>query len=936
MSANEKLEMEVRDRQNLKIQCEGWLKPPNVRAIHQSQVQAKLHGTCGWIWLNPTFKEWSEPSPSHASDRFLCISGTHGCGKSVLASSIVDDLQKRDQQTLFFSFSGTDTGRQSFDCFIRSFLWQLLQSTIDEKSLNIVRGLMLRGPPLVSELWTLFKAVAALVSAPVYCIIDGIDECCYPTETLLNHILELVSAHINFRAVLLGRPPLLQAATRVTSRTIEIDSDLIKQDIDAYIDAEIGKHEIFKLPQLRDTVVEVLKEKSEGMFLWVKLMIDDLCKSDTLAQVKERLRDLPRGLEKAYRLYFSRLVEQLDTYELALARSVFIFTITSRRPLEVEELRHAYATHCGDSALFEECLLVQPDRRILNVCGGLINITNDIVRPIHLSLKEYLTRPEDEWLRSNECEIMAFRVDLEASHGSLGSICVDYLTMCQYGSPLSDTDNFLELGVRYPFLKYASLYAASHLSRSGPLCSAIVYRIRDFLRSENCAPWIEYFGMLVLEEASVVMLYDEVERFISWLNKAEYEPELLGGEFLIRVNQELENRTRKFGEHDPRTEQWKLFLDLFLNDNLNADAGKDIVPESQSRTLQTVSSGPSSLSHILNALNSNSTLPLHRQVDMLLRLQSHLQYVRVLTDPLKMLFRIILQKAPIIPVYVLVAIGAFYFKMNKLEEALEVFRAGLAKVASQEIPIKFVITTWTGCILGQQKKYVEAEAIFWQTLKAKERLLGKEHKETLQSAYRLACLLSQQTKYQEAEAIHRRTLETRGRVLGKEHVDTLKSSYRLGCVLRLQGKYEEAEAIHRQTLTTRERVLGREHKDTLWSASELARVLRKQEKYKETEAIFRRVLEVEEKLLGKEHKDTLQSTFDVARALADQKKYGEAEVIFRRVLDAEERVLGKEHKRALWDRYSLALVLRKQGKREEAEAICSIDERLTLEENTPT
>src|SRR3979490_2401032 len=83
------------------------------------------------------------------------------------------------------------------------------------------------------------------------------------------------------------------------------------------------------------------------------------------------------------------------------------------------------------------------------------------------------------------------------------------------------------------------------------------------------------------------------------------------------------------------------------------------------------------------------------------RLHFHLRHVRVLTH-LKTLFRIILQKAAIIPTYLLVATGGFYSIIGKPEKALEAYRAALAKVVGQEIPIKFVILTNIGWVLQLQ------------------------------------------------------------------------------------------------------------------------------------------------------------------------------------------------------------------------------------------
>ena len=58
--------------------------------------------------------------------------------------------------------------------------------------------------------------------------------------------------------------------------------------------------------------------------------------------------------------------------------------------------------------------------------------------------------------------------------------------------------------------------------------------------------------------------------------------------------------------------------------------------------------------------------------------------------------------------------------------------------------------------------------------------------------------------------MYQQTLELREKVLGKEHPDTLTSMNNLA-VLSSQGKYEEAEEMHRQALELREKVLGHEH-----------------------------------------------------------------------------------------------------------------------------
>jgi hypothetical protein len=56
-------------------------------------------------------------------------------------------------------------------------------------------------------------------------------------------------------------------------------------------------------------------------------------------------------------------------------------------------------------------------------------------------------------------------------------------------------------------------------------------------------------------------------------------------------------------------------------------------------------------------------------------------------------------------------------------------------------------------------------------------------------------VLWDQRKYEEAEAMIRRALDGIEKLLGKEHPDTLTSVGNLASMLRCQGKYEEAETM---------------------------------------------------------------------------------------------------------------------------------------------
>jgi len=114
----------------------------------------------------------------------------------------------------------------------------------------------------------------------------------------------------------------------------------------------------------------------------------------------------------------------------------------------------------------------------------------------------------------------------------------------------------------------------------------------------------------------------------------------------------------------------------------------------------------------------------------------------------------------------------------------------------------------------------------------------------------LALVLRYRGKYDQAEEMNRRALEGREKVLGQDHPDTLNSVHDLASVLQYQGRYDQAEEMNRRALEGREKVPGQDHPDTLASASDLALTLQYQGKYEKAENINRTVLGREEKATG--------------------------------------------------------------------------------------
>ena len=78
----------------------------------------------------------------------------------------------------------------------------------------------------------------------------------------------------------------------------------------------------------------------------------------------------------------------------------------------------------------------------------------------------------------------------------------------------------------------------------------------------------------------------------------------------------------------------------------------------------------------------------------------------------------------------------------------------------------------------------------------------------------LASVLSSQSKYEEAEEIHGQALALRERVLGKEHPDTLTSVYCLVYLLHQKKRYKDAEVFYDRVYAGYRKTLGEKHPTT--------------------------------------------------------------------------------------------------------------------------
>ncbi|KAF3172445.1 hypothetical protein TWF751_005714 [Orbilia oligospora] len=928
---------------------------------------SSLPGTCQWIWDEPNFIQWTGQSPD--AKRLLFVQGISGCGKSVLATSIAGSFQEKEDRVLFFSLRGTDSDRRTLDSLFRTFICQLLENVSDEKASEYVEGLSRKISPGTPALFEDLLDLVKSIKETVYCIIDGVDECMDKDNNpdsglLINYAYQMVELP-NFHVALFGRPCALQNAIRPPlALNVEINFDLIKEDISLFTRSQVEGCTNLEDESLRNHVFKVLLDGSGGMFLWIELMCTELRKSITAAGIMDRLRNIPKGLEELYRDRFLGLLKKLDRQGLILARKVLEFIIASCRCMTIDELWYSIALDKETEFYLGEKLLIPLERTILDACADLVNITNGRVQLIHFSIQEFLTRPREEWSCGGDQKIeSSFRIEEEKAHLSLASVCIDYLSSGDYQFPIDEPGDASNQQSDYPFLEYSSQYAIFHSVRSGDaLRPELSTNFDIFVESQMFIPWVEYLSMILVEDSYLsALILDDIQDLGPWLENNDVNFEAYLEKLSTAFEQNLERRTQEANlartqedvnvatKANLRAERLQLMYDYIrvpISSELeeSTDVNLDFIAESSPTSRDT----SSAILQVINLIKSNTLAPLPAGLDLFLGLQTHLSRVKVLCDPLKLLFDTILGMAEKIPASVLMIIGNFYFDLEKFDQALKVYKAALSKkehvYGFQRVQLlhRIGIIVWllNGSTEAEQGCYTQALQELKQYRETREPHLRYQHFSTeFVLIKNLGNVFYKLGEYPQAEKMYREAAEGRGKLLGPEHPTTLTSVLDLASTLYIQDRYSEAAEAYKRGCNTkawladykrgmhlkvREKWYNTHILQTLDEIHGLGEHFYGQETYSEAEAMFLIAAESRQEVLGHESLKTLRSMHMLGVALYRQERYAEAELRFKSAMEGWEKVVGTADLRTLCSIEGVISTLLAQGRDSEAEAMLQI------------
>ncbi|KAF4807419.1 hypothetical protein CGCSCA5_v013395 [Colletotrichum siamense] len=294
---------------------------------------------------------------SHGNGVFH-ITGKPGAGKSTLMKYLCQNPKIQDYLSswaghkslittnFFFWRLGSDI-QKSLDGLRRALLYAILQelpgftehifprhwkSVFDDRLVSI------HTKDVDTALEALFNRTDFLLSHRLAFFIDGLDEYDGDHDKMLKAILRWTKEHNNDIKLCVSSRE-WEIFTRRLAHCPRIKlQNITRRDVQSYVNEELSENEDFTEVSLRSpeilNLADIITEKAEGVFLWVKITLrslkSGLLSGESVRALKQRISALPSELEALYQSIFDSMRNSGHTSQIDKMRAMRTILTVSR------------------------------------------------------------------------------------------------------------------------------------------------------------------------------------------------------------------------------------------------------------------------------------------------------------------------------------------------------------------------------------------------------------------------------------------------------------------------------------------------------------------------------------------------------------------------------------------------------------------------------
>ncbi|KAI0466404.1 hypothetical protein F4859DRAFT_507364 [Xylaria cf. heliscus] len=453
-----------------------WVSAPRSlqESLHRSfsSTRVEFPGTTDWILKNVHVENWLHEENFNTS--ILFITGKKGAGKTILASRIIDhcDKNRSDFKTSYFYCREDDPIQNNRLAIYKSLIIQMLDHHPDLLYLcheKMGSSNMLNDERVAHALIKLF----CNADMSQFIIIDGVDEIdLAQRKHLLQFFAELVDKCDvyqpgKFRVLFLSHDiPDYKQMNLESATFMQLDPKAIEKDIIKFVNqkAKELKQRLGLTDQELQDVQKLTIERSDGMFLFASLVMDNLYQQPTIECAKQQLRPdvFPRNLGEAYGNIIQRLHRHLGDDQWLMAKKIFGWLAVARRPLHWHEIQAALSMEpYADRRISMNYHDKQLRNDVREICGSLVQKLETRVVFVHSTVKLYIVNTD--------------HLDMKSIERDFATTCLRYLSSQCFQTDLSkgQRERFSKEGY-YSFQDYALAKWGYHIDaviKAGPTLS---------------------------------------------------------------------------------------------------------------------------------------------------------------------------------------------------------------------------------------------------------------------------------------------------------------------------------------------------------------------------------------------------------------------------------------------------------------------------------
>ncbi|KAL6793010.1 hypothetical protein J3E68DRAFT_451436 [Trichoderma sp. SZMC 28012] len=363
-----------------------------------------LKESSNWIFENETFKQWRDDE----QNTLLWIKGDPGKGKTMLLCGIIDELTPRTKLAKpiierttktflsYFFCQGTDSRINNATAVLRGLIYLIiiqersLISHVQEKYNHAGKDLFLDANAWVALSEMLLNILRDLQVEDIVLVVDALDECETDSAKLLDFITKYASLP-RVKWIVSSRNTLniqqkLESFIRhgILSLELKANAETVSNAVDIYIEHRISQLRSVQHNQgQRDELKDALREKANGTFLWVSLVMKEL--EDVQSwEVIEVVKEMPMDLSAVYK----RMIDQIRHHRRGNTKfcwEILSTIFTAYYPLSLGELGILSVLPKEISEHLESII------QLVIMCGSFLTIREGIVYFIHQSAKDFLS-----------------------------------------------------------------------------------------------------------------------------------------------------------------------------------------------------------------------------------------------------------------------------------------------------------------------------------------------------------------------------------------------------------------------------------------------------------------------------------------------------------------------------------------------------------------